>query len=139
MRTAIFPAKFDQLDLIREFVAHAARDVGMDEAEVYSVEVAVDEACTNVIEHAYRGIQGGDIECTCETGADALTVVIRDHGKSFDPTRVPAPDLGSDLKNRRSGGLGIYLMRRYMDEVRFETLGESGNLVTMVKHRRRKA
>ena len=137
MRTTIFPARFDQLNAIREFAGRAAQDVGMDESEVYAVEMAVDEACTNVIEHSYRGMAGGDIECTCDTADGALTVIIRDHGKPFDIASVKAPDLLADIKNRRVGGLGVYLMRHLMDEVHYESIEKSGNVVTLVKRHRR--
>jgi sigma-B regulation protein RsbU (phosphoserine phosphatase) len=133
MRTAIFPAKFEQLDAIREFAAQAARDGGMNDSDVYSVELAVDEACSNIIEHAYGSNQDGDIECTCESDGAALTVVLRDHGKAFDPSIVPEPDLKSGIEDRRVGGLGIYMIKQVMDEVHFDPLGEAGNLLTMVK------
>jgi serine/threonine-protein kinase RsbW len=107
MRTTIFPASFDQLNAIREFAGQAARDVGMDDSEVYAVEMAVDEACTNVIEHAYRGINDGDIECTCDTGEETLTVIIRDHGRPFDQSTLQPPDILATLKHRRVGGLGV--------------------------------
>jgi serine phosphatase RsbU (regulator of sigma subunit)/putative methionine-R-sulfoxide reductase with GAF domain/anti-sigma regulatory factor (Ser/Thr protein kinase) len=134
MRTAIFPAKFDQLDAIREFVARAARDAGMDDSTVYAVELSADEACTNVIEHAYEGTDGGEIECTCDTNDKNLTIIIHDHGKTFDPSSIPFPDLDADLESRPVGGLGVFLMKQLMDEVRFEPLGEAGNVLTMVKH-----
>jgi serine/threonine-protein kinase RsbW len=136
MRTSIFPAKFDQLEAIRQFAGQAARDMGMDDSDAYTVELAVDEACTNIIEHAYRGIKGGDIECTCDAKEDNLTIMLRDHGSSFNPASVSTPDLGTDLENRKVGGLGIYLIRKLMDEVHFEPLGESGNLLIMVKRRK---
>jgi serine/threonine-protein kinase RsbW len=135
MRTAIFPAKFDQLNAIRDFAAQAARDAGMDDSEIYAVELCIDEACTNVIEHAYEGIDGGEIECTCDIDDPNLTIIIHDRGKSFDPSNIPFPDLDSDLETRPVGGLGVFLIKKLMDEVRFEPLGEEGNVLTMVKHR----
>jgi len=133
MRTAIFPASLEYLDAIRTFAAGAARDAGLNGSDSYSVELSVDEACTNIIEHAYEGIQGGDIEITCDSDGRALTVIIRDHGKPFDPSNLAPPDLDADLDSRQVGGLGIFLMKRQMDEVRFEPLGEAGNVLTMVK------
>ena len=135
MRTAIFPARFDQLDAIREFAAQAARDAGMDDSATYAVELCMDEACTNVIEHAYEGINGEDIECTCDSDDKNLTIIIRDHGKSFDPSSIALPDLDADLESRPVGGLGVFLIKKLMDEVRFEPLGELGNVLTMIKHR----
>jgi serine phosphatase RsbU (regulator of sigma subunit)/putative methionine-R-sulfoxide reductase with GAF domain/anti-sigma regulatory factor (Ser/Thr protein kinase) len=136
MRTVIFPARFEQLEAIREFAAEAAKDAGMDEGDIYAVELAIDEACTNIIEHAYEGQDGGDIECTCDTDGICLTVVIRDHGKPFDPSTVAEPDLEADLESRRVGGLGIFLIKQLMDEVHFEPLGEAGNVLTMVKRQK---
>jgi serine phosphatase RsbU (regulator of sigma subunit)/anti-sigma regulatory factor (Ser/Thr protein kinase)/putative methionine-R-sulfoxide reductase with GAF domain len=135
MRTAIFPARFEQLDVIRDFASQAARDAGMEEGDVYAVELAIDEACSNIIEHAYEGIEGGEIECTCSQDAHVLKIILRDHGRPFDPSVVPDPDLGAKLEDRQVGGLGIFLMKQLMDEVHFEPLGESGNLLTLVKRR----
>ena len=133
MRTAIFTAKYDQLDAIREFAARAARDAGMDDSSVYAVELSMDEACSNVIEHAYEGMDGGEIECTCDSDKDKLVIIIHDHGKSFDPSSIELPDLDSDLESRPIGGLGIFLMKKLMDEVLFEPMGEKGNVLTMIK------
>ena len=138
MRTAIFPARFDQLNAIREFAAQAARDAGMGDSDIDAVQLAVDEACSNIIEHAYRGVKGGDIECTCDPGPNAVTVALRDHGRPFDPRKVPPADLTSDISHRRIGGLGVYLIHALMDEVRFEALGASGNVLTLTKRGKRR-
>jgi serine/threonine-protein kinase RsbW len=137
MRTAIFLARFDQLDAIRGFAAQAARDAGMQDSEVNAVELAVDEACSNIVEHAYKGRKKGEIECTCDSGPEALTIILRDHGRPFDVSKVPIPDVDADLKDRRIGGLGIFIMKKLMDDVRFEALGKSGNVLTMVKRKGR--
>jgi len=135
MRTAIFPAQYKYLDNMRDFAGRAARDAGMDDSEVYAVELAVDEACSNIIEHAYGVDNGGEIECTCEAEDDRLTVILRDHGEPFDPATVTRPDLSSGIEKRPLGGLGVYLMRQLMEDVRFEARGEAGNLLTMVKYK----
>jgi serine/threonine-protein kinase RsbW len=137
MRTAIFQARFDQLNAIRGFASQAARDAGMEESDVNAVELAVDEASSNIIEHAYQGMNGGEIECTCDCDDDRLTIILRDHGKPFELSAIPDPELDTDLRHRQVGGLGVYIMRKLMDEVNFETLGKSGNVLTMVKYRRR--
>jgi sigma-B regulation protein RsbU (phosphoserine phosphatase) len=136
MRTAIFPARFDQLDTIRGFASQAARDAGMDDSETYAVELAIDEACTNIIEHAYQGENRGEIDLTCDSKDDCLTFVLRDHGKPFDPATVSTPDLDASIDDRAVGGLGVFLMKQLMDEVHFEPLGDSGNVLTMCKRRK---
>ncbi|MCS7010529.1 MAG: ATP-binding protein [Anaerolineales bacterium] len=136
MRTLTIPARFDQLERVRQFVVQAAYEAGLNEKAVAAVEMAVDEACSNIIEHAYRGIAGGQIECTCDINERSLTVVLRDYGHPFDIANVPPPDLTNDLKRRRVGGLGVFLMRKLMDEVKYQNLGKDGNLLTMVKYLR---
>lgn len=135
MRTEIFPATFESLDSIREFVGQAARDAEMNDDEVYAVQLAVDEACSNIIEYAYAGVKGEKIECTFNSFPDGLTVIIKDHGKPFDPASVPDPDMTLNIKKRPLGGLGVFLMRSMMDKIHYESLGEAGNVLTMVKHR----
>jgi serine/threonine-protein kinase RsbW len=136
MRTALFRTKYEALDDMREFVRQAAEDAGMDDGDIYAVQLAVDEACSNIIEHACHGRCDEQIEITCTTSGDRLTIMIRDHGEPFDPASAPAPDLDADLENRPVGGLGIFLMRQLMDEIRYERLGESGNVLTLVKYRK---
>jgi serine/threonine-protein kinase RsbW len=134
-QTRAFPGRFDSLAAIGQFVSRAAEAAGLDARAVYSVQMAVDEACSNIIEHAYGGEGRGNIECTCHVDKDGLTVVLRDEGRCFDPTSVPAPALHANLEERTGGGLGLYFMRQLMDEVHFEFTPGSGNLLTMVKRR----
>ena len=131
----IVPGYFENLSQIGAFVVQAANLAGLDDQAVYAVEMAVDEACTNIIEHAYGGEGRGDIECTCRINNNGLTVTLRDYGCPFDPTSVPEPDLYANLDNRKEGGLGLYFIRQLMDEVRFEFTPDTGNVLTMVKHR----
>lgn len=129
----IFPGRFDSLPRISEFVVGAAGTAGLSDEAVYAVEMAVDEACTNIIEHAYGGEGRGDIECTCQIKHGKLTITLRDHGYPFDPSSVPEPDVNAALEERQEGGLGLYLIQKLMDEVQFEFTSDSGNVLTMVK------
>lgn len=131
----LFPGRFDSLSRICKFVVGAAGAAGLGEEAVCAVEMAVDEACTNIIEHAYGGEGRGDIECTCQINQDKLTVKLRDYGCPFDPSNVPEPNISAALEDREEGGLGLYLIRRLMDEVHFEFTPDSGNVLTMVKHK----
>jgi len=138
MKTITLPGRYENLVKISEFIRQAAQDAGLDSFAVYSVETAVDEACSNIIEHAYGGEGHGDIECSCSVEAAGLVIRLRDHGKPFKPQNIHAPDIHAPLKKRPSHGLGIYIMRKWMDDVRFEFSPETGNLVTMIKHLERK-
>jgi serine/threonine-protein kinase RsbW len=135
MSNMTFPAQFDFLDEIREFVAQIAREGGFTEKEIYSLQLAADEAASNIIEHAYEGISNADIDITCDVSGDTLTITMRDDGKSFDPSNVKQPNLKADLSERQIGGLGLYLMRKLMDEVHYVSNPVTGNLLTMIKRR----
>jgi anti-sigma regulatory factor (Ser/Thr protein kinase) len=134
METAIFPGRFESLASIGAFVEEAAKAAGFDEMAVYAILMAVDEACSNIIDHAYSGENKGDITLSLEDAAGSFTVILEDTGRSFDPGAIPDPDLTSDLENRKIRGLGLYFIRKLMDEVHFE-FSASGNRLTLVKHK----
>lgn len=134
MPVLTFPASFDHLDEIREYVGEKARAAGFSDKDVYSIQLAADEAASNIIEHAYAGYSNASFELNCEFSNNQLVITLLDHGKTFDPSSVPQPDVKADLSDRKIGGLGIYLMRKLMDEVRYE-ITDAGNLLTLVKRK----
>ncbi len=135
MQTLTFSTTFDVLDEIRTFVGNQAWEVGFNAKDIYSVQLATDEAASNIIEHAYESKPNGIFEVSCEFQEGRLIVILLDHGKAFDPSQVEEPDLKADLSDRKIGGLGIYLMRKLMDEVRYEST-QAGNRLTLVKRKR---
>jgi len=137
MPNKTFPAKFEVLDDLREIVAQVARSGGFTEKEIYSLQLVADEAASNIIEHAYEGVPNAqfDMTCDCDAQGDTITIVMRDTGKSFDPSNAEQPNLKADLAERQIGGLGVYIMRKLMDEIRYESDAKTGNLLTMIKRR----
>jgi len=123
------------LSQIAAFVAERATSAGLDEEQVYDVQIAVDEACTNSILHAYAGRSDGELRICCFLDGDDFVVRIVDSGRPFDPDSVPEPDVTSPLEERAVGGLGVYLMRTLMDGVTFRASPEGGNEVVMRKSR----
>lgn len=123
-----------QLATVREFVAQTCHDLGFDDQTAYDIQLAVDEACTNIVQHAYGG-QGGEVEVTIQPTDNGVRVVIRDWGVPFDPSVVPTPDVAAPLEERPLGGLGLFLMQQTMDEVDFRFDADGGNTLTMVKTR----
>ena len=130
-----YPASFEYLDEIREFVAEIARQGGFNDKEIYSIQLAADEAASNIIEHAYDGYAHGMIEITCDMKGNDIVITMHDDGKPFDPSGVKQPNLKADLSERQIGGLGVYLMRKLMDEVRYKSTSGAGNLLSMRKRR----
>jgi anti-sigma regulatory factor (Ser/Thr protein kinase) len=135
-----FRAEFCILDDVREFVGQAAETCGLDSDDVYRVQMAVDEAFSNIVEHAYAGEPLEEVECECVISTHKLTIILSDHGKPFDPNKVPRPRIHDPLDDREKGGLGIFFMRKLMDEIEYEMVAEPGkirprNVLTMVKRK----
>jgi serine/threonine-protein kinase RsbW len=135
MHTAKFSARFDNLEAIGELAAQAALEAGFDDNAIYEVQLAVDEAATNIIEHAYGGSGQGELFISYQVTPQALIFRLHDHGKPFDPKLVKNPRLHLKLEDLSPRGLGIYWMRKLMDDVRFEFSPDGGNTLTMVKNR----
>ncbi len=134
-KTVTFVARFKNLAMIDTLAAKAAKSLGLDKQSIYSVQMAVDEACSNIIEHAYGGESDNIIEYTHEIHDDRLVVTLRDYGAPFDPTYVNEPDLCPNVDEREIGGLGYFFMCKLMDELEFEFTSDQGNLLTMVKYK----
>jgi serine/threonine-protein kinase RsbW len=132
------PGLTGHLEDIRSFVSGIARQSGFVEEEVNKIELAVDEACSNVIEHAYEGERPGDIDVAVRADRSKLTVTVSDRGKTFRFDGVPVPDMKQYLSELRVGGLGIYLMRMLMDDVTYRSKA-GRNELRMVKYRGRKS
>jgi len=106
-------------------------DVEIEEDEASDLVLAIDEACQNIIRHAYCGEETGEIELQLVRSADALVVSLRDHAPTSDPRCLEA---ARDLQELRPGGLGTHFIRSVMDEVGFvDVPAGEGNLLRMVK------
>lgn len=136
MHSVQFAAQFKFLDEIRDFVGDIARSAGFDEKDVYNIQLATDEAASNIIEHAYEGVTDGVLDLSCGMEKDAIRIVLIDYGDPFDPSVIPVPDLKADLSERKIGGLGIFLMRKLMDEIHYEPRKDKSNVLTMIKRKR---
>jgi serine/threonine-protein kinase RsbW len=139
MHSLIVHAYYENLDILREYIGRIAIDYGMSPKDVYAVQMAVDEACTNIIEHAYGGESDKSIDLYCQETPEALVITLHDHGTPFNPLEVPQPDFDAPLEERDNGGLGLYLMRQLMDEIHFTFIPGSlisDNTLTMVKRRK---
>ena len=135
MSTVQFVAKFEYLDEIRDFVGAIARAEGFGDRDVYNIQLATDEAASNIMEHAYEGVTDGLLEISCGMDGGAIRIVFVDYGEPFDPSDVPDPDLTADLSDRKIGGLGIYLMRKLMDEVFYQSDAGKRNTLTLIKRK----
>ena len=127
-----FPASLESLVAISAFVNTATHQCKMSEREAWHVQLAVDEAATNIMQHAYGDTGSGTLAVSWSIDGGVLTVVLHDHGQPFDPALVPVPDIHSPFEDRQAGGLGIYLMNKLMDEVTYR-FTDAGNELTLRK------
>jgi serine/threonine-protein kinase RsbW len=126
-------ARVENMATIDDFVADAMKKLGT-EAQSFQVQLAVNEACANIIQYAYSGDCGQPIHISCSTMGNDLVIRIKDKGKPFEPDSVPAPDTQSGLFERELGGLGIFLMKRMMHEVRYVFRAGEYNELIMTRH-----
>ncbi len=134
MLTAKFPARYDHLRAISAFVMDAIKDSPFESHQRYAIDLAVDEACSNVIDHAYAGYDQGEIRILLDLNDTGLRITIQDYGSPFDPDCVAEPDLTSPLETRCERGLGIYLIREIMDEASWDFSTPGVNQLTLVKY-----
>ena len=120
------PAEIARLaPLVTEFCARR----GLAEATAAQLNLALDETITNIIAYAYDDAGEHEITVRISVVAGALTAEVIDDGREFDPLLVAAPDPAAPLAERRVGGLGIHLVRRLMDDIRYRREGARNHLV----------
>lgn len=124
----------ENLSMIRDFVIDLAFDAGFDEKITKKIALAVDEAVTNIIKHAYKHSPNGDIKIYVEYRNDKLKITIQDKGIHFNPDTIQKPDIQELLRKKQIGGLGIYIMRNLMDEVKYSNPNNDTNEVVLVKY-----
>ncbi len=128
------PASTEHLSEVRNFVANHAAECGFSEQEIADIRLAVDEAYTNIIKHAYKNDRqkAVDIELGCDQSE--LWIALLDTGNAFDPNNYKKPDIREKIKRKKRGGVGVYLIRELMDEVEYQT-DESTNTIRMTKRK----
>ena len=131
------PSTTQNLALIREFVSRVAEQAGLNETEVGQLELAVDEACANVIEHAYGDDKTKQVMVRAIFDEDTLRIHVIDTGKGFDPTQVQEQELKELIAKRKTGGLGMRLIKTLMDEVHYDIEPGKRNELRMVKKLRK--
>ena len=125
------PGRIEYLADLRDFVMRVGKKYGFSERVTNAFKLSIDEAATNIIKHAYRDWPG-DITLRAIAKKNSLTMVLIDQGKFFDPRQVNDPDLQRYVEIGKKGGLGIFIMRRLLDNLDYRKT-EEGNELWMVK------
>ncbi|HCZ32199.1 MAG TPA: hypothetical protein DHV93_01175 [Holophagaceae bacterium] len=122
----VIPSQTRYLNLVTGLAKRASLVAGLDDAAAAKVSIAVDEAVTNVILHAYHGEGEHSVELELRFTEEALEIHILHSGQGFRSDQVVLPDPKEYIKHPRKGGLGLLLMSRFMDEVQFKADEASG-------------
>jgi serine/threonine-protein kinase RsbW len=128
------PSETSYLGLVREVTRKMAETAGFDDGTADRLALAVDEAATNVLEHAYGGKADREVEIRLEDRGPEFRVEVVDTGATVDPRSVPHVDLRRYASEGRTGGLGMHLMEKIMDSVTFRRSG-GRNVCRLVKRK----
>ena len=135
VKSRTFPGNYKSLERISEFIIQEAQNIELSPSEVYAIQTAVDEACANIIDHAYGGENLGQIEIQVQKFKEGIKITLQDNGDPFNPDDIPSPDISSPLEIRKERGLGIFFMQKLMDEVIFSFSQSGTNKLTLIKYR----
>jgi anti-sigma regulatory factor (Ser/Thr protein kinase) len=131
------PSSPENLAMVRDFVTAVGAQAGLSNGDVAKLEMAVDEACANVIEHAYGNDVAQELTVRATFDEAELRVAVVDTGRGFDPQAQPDGDVKKLIAERKSGGLGLRIIRSLMDQVRYEIEPGKKNELQMVMHLRK--
>lgn len=127
-------SRTENLSIIRDFISNSAADAGITPDVIENIILAVDEACTNIIKHAYKSYPDGELIVKTKSTRNRFIISITDYGKSFEPDAIPEPDLQKYYRQKRVGGLGMYLMKTLMDDVKYVSIPGKHNEVLLEKN-----
>ena len=122
-----------QVSRIQDWLEAISPELGIDEMLIPGINLALEEAVTNVINYAYPKGTYGSIELDASLEGNELKFILSDSGKEFDPTLRPEADINAGVEDRPIGGLGVHLVRQIMDSVSYERK-EGMNILTMTKN-----
>ncbi|MGB9665145.1 MAG: ATP-binding protein [Ignavibacteria bacterium] len=132
-RLKSFKSQTKNLILIREFVKDFLSSKKISNEDIEKIILAIDEACTNKIKHSYQFDETKDIIIKLKLINSEFIAEISDFGLPFNPEKVSVPNLDENYINKKSGGYGIFLMRKLMDEVNFEFTPTGENRIILKK------
>lgn len=122
----------EAMSAFRQRVEQDLLNCGAQPEAVADMIIALNEALVNVVRHGYQQ-QPGRVELTLFRQADTLLIEVRDEAPLFDPTAVPTPDITMPLAQRPFGGMGVHMMRKFVDELKYQATVDGRNLLTLVK------
>ena len=120
------------LDVLCENVASFCEACGIAKKQKFEINLALDELFTNIINHGFEDEAEHHIRVTCTKNEEIVEITIRDDGVPFNPLQAPQPDLQCTFEDREIGGLGIHLIKAYIDRIAYERDADE-NVLTLTK------
>lgn len=130
----IIPASTKNLSEVRNFVAKHATSYGFSSEQISDIRLAVDEAITNIIKHAYNGDENHTIEIELSFKDDRVCIELFDTGTTFSLKTFRQPNIKEKIKQKKRGGMGVYLIHSLMDDVSYGREDDANKMV-MCKYR----
>ena len=125
-------AEYETLGILRDAIAQACAREQIDAQTTYDLQLAMDEACTNIVEHGYKGMNPGSLMLDLEITPTQVVMQITDFGRPFEPYEPELPSAESVLESGKLGGFGLIFIYKTMDGVDYQTT-EEGNILTLTK------
>jgi anti-sigma regulatory factor (Ser/Thr protein kinase) len=125
----ILANQLGELETIRASLDSLVKAWGIPASMEFSLNLALEEAFTNVVNYAFDDGKEHLIEMGFEKREGSLVITITDDGQLYDPTKTPEPDTGLDIRKRPIGGLGIFLVKKFMDKVEYRRLDNKNQLI----------
>jgi serine/threonine-protein kinase RsbW len=126
-------AELESLHVFRDFITECCDRYDIPGDVILDLKLAVDEACTNIITHGYKGMDPGSIILSFRIEPDRILVQITDFGHVFEPVEAPRPDVEAALEDQELAGLGLFLIYQTMDNIDYQC-SQDGNTLTFTKY-----
>ena len=121
-----------ELDRLHPFLQEIGQRIGVTKRCLFEANLTLEEVFTNIVSYGYDDHEEHQIKITVTTAKDRFTICVEDDGRPFNPLKARQPDLPDDIEGCKPGGLGIHLIRHFMDEIRYKRY-QDRNVLTMKK------
>ncbi|MFU8812735.1 MAG: ATP-binding protein [Balneolaceae bacterium] len=128
-----FQAATKNLQTVRDFVAKYAFEHGYTEKAVHEITLAVDEAATNIIKHAYKFDSSRKVDLSLTFEPEKICIILSDQGRNFTLQAFNKPDIEKQVKSKKRGGMGVYMIHSLMDQVRYASDGDTNEIIMCKK------
>lgn len=128
-RSFILKNNLSELEVLCDNLRQFCQEVGLSKRQSFEINLALDELFTNIINHGFRDKEEHQVHVTCSEVDGAVEITIEDDGIPFNPAAAPHPNLKCAFRDREIGGLGIHLIRSYMDHIEYKRQNDKNILV----------